>query len=348
MSTWSDLKNNPRLKKIYETRLALIRLMREFFWSEEFVEAETPLAVRYPGQEPYLNPMPLTLHEPNGAGHQFYLHTSPEFSLKKLLAAGFSKIFEITKTFRDYESFGGHHNPEFTMAEWYRAPGTLNEIMNDVEKMFKYIGRALGQAAVQYHGRAIPIAETWERKSMKELWQKYLRVNLDECLTLENIGALARASGHEISPDFTYEDIFFKIFLNEIEPRLGLERPLFVYDYPAQMCSLSRASADPRYAERSELYIGGLELCNGFGELTDADEQLKRLEQDRQLREKLGKPTWNVDPDFISALAALGAEARSAKAAGVALGVDRMVLLFTGANDINEVIFNSAHDQLES
>src|SRR3989338_11633864 len=120
MSTWSDIKNNPRLMRMYETRCEIIRLIREFFWSREFVETETPIAARYASQEPYLNPVPIMIHDPHNARHEMYLRTSPEYALKKLLAAGFEKIFEISKCFRDYESFGGNHNTEFTMLEWYR------------------------------------------------------------------------------------------------------------------------------------------------------------------------------------------------------------------------------------
>lgn len=346
MSTWQDLKDNPRLKKIYKTRCRIIRCIREWFWSQGFLEVQTPLAVRYPGQEPYLNPVPLAFHEPSGAAHNFYLHTSPEYSLKKLLAAGFSKIFEITKTFRDYESFGGNHNPEFTMVEWYRAPGDYTDFMDDLEKMFKHIAKELPIENLIYKNYTIKINQTWGRMTMKEVWEKYTSINLNNNLTIEQLSQTARERGHSVGGSDAYEDVFFKIFLNEIEPKLGLERPLFVYDYPAQMCSLSRASVDPRYAERVECYIGGLELCNGFGELTDANIQKIQLERDKALRVKLGKATWPVDPDFIKALGALPAEALAQ--AGVALGVDRMVLLFTGAKDINEVMFSSVADQISN
>jgi len=150
-----------------------------------------------------------------------------------------------------------------------------------------------------------------------------------------------------------YEDLFFKIFLNEIEPKLGLEKPVMIYDYPEQMTSLSRlSSADPRYAERFELYIAGVELANAYGELTDAVEQKRRLEADREKRQQLGKETWPVDPDFIDAIKQIGeaglARQSEATAAGIALGIDRMVMLFTGANDIDEVIFQSAGDVFPS
>ena len=349
MSTWSDLKNNPRLKNIYDTRIKITRLIREFFWSLDFVEADTPIAVRLASQEPYLNPLFVTIHDPNGRAENFYLRTSPEFALKKLLAAGYEKIFEIGKCFRDYESFGGNHNTEFTMLEWYRAPGKYQEIMYDTENLFKFIGKKLNKQTVKYNNKEINISNKWDRLSMKEVWQKFSNVNLDECLEIEKLKKAAEDKGYKIDGQDAYEDIFYKIFLNEIEPNLGNENPIFVYDYPACMTSLSRTCEhDNRYAERFELYIGGLELANAFGELTDAKEQEKRLEKDRDLRKKLGKETWPVDADFIAAIAGLPAIAHWATAGGIALGVDRMVLLFTGARDLNEAIFQSISDKTGS
>lgn len=143
MSTWRELKTNPRLKELYEKRTAIIRLIREFFWREGFVETDTAIAVALPGQEPELSPVPVTLHDEKGAGRKFYLQTSPEFAMKKLLAAGFEKIFQICKCFRDFESFGGLHNPEFTMIEWYRARATYLDIMDDTENLFKFVAEKM-------------------------------------------------------------------------------------------------------------------------------------------------------------------------------------------------------------
>ena len=350
MSTWQDLKNNPRLKKIYDERIAIIKLIREFFWSLGFVETETPIAIKNPGQEPYLNPVPVVFYDPNGKAENFYLHTSPELAMKKLLAAGYKKIFQIVKCFRNNESFGGNHNTEFTMVEWYRSPGKYQDIMDDTENLFTFVASRLPTpfrggtegGVLRYKDKEINIFGKWERQTMKEIWRKFINVNLDDYLETGSLKKLASDKGYMVDDNYKYEDIFFKIFLNEIEPHLGNETPIFVYDYPAQMTSLSRlCEYDDRYAERFELYIGGLELANAFGELTDAKEQKNRLENDKKLRAELDKATWPVDPDFINAL-----QSGIAPAGGIALGVDRMVLLFTGAKDINEVIFNSVADQL--
>jgi len=337
MSNWIDLKNDPRLREVYEKRIKINRLIREFFWSNDFQEIETPVAIRLSGQEPYLNPVSVLLHAPHGEEYKYYLQTSPEFAMKKLLASGYNKIFQICKCFRDFEQFGGNHNPEFTMIEWYRAPGTIQEIMDDTENLFKFIAKQLNADEVQYKGKKINITSAWERISMREVWQKYLGVDLNDYLTAEKMEALAFKRGLAVEAGEPYEDLFYKIFLNEIELKLGDEKPVIVYDYPAQMCSLSRLSKnDLRYGERFELYIGGLELANAFGELTDADEQKKRLEEDMKKRIKMGKETWPIDPDFILAL-----ESGIPNAGGIALGIDRMIMLFSGAKDINEVIFQA-------
>lgn len=342
MATWSELKTNPRLKALYEKRAAVIRLIREFFWREGFVETDTPIAVALPGQEPELSPVPVTLHDPQGRAYRHYLQTSPEFAMKKLLAAGFEKIFQICKCFRDYESFGGLHNPEFTMIEWYRAHATYHDIMDDAERLFKYVAGELGVRTVTWNGHGIDIAGAWARKTMRDVWQEHVGVDLDEYLEAPAVRELARKRGYTVADDEPYDDVFYKIFLNEIEPKLGAERPVFVYEYPVSMASLSRACAhDARYAERFELYIGGLELANAFGELTDAEEQKNRLEADRAKRAAAGKEVYPVDADFIVALSAGIPET-----GGIALGVDRMIMLLAGATDINEIIFVSVPDKI--
>jgi len=355
MSNWQELKNNPRLRQIYETRLRVIGLIRQWFLQDNFLEVDTPIALRLPGQEPYLNPVEVSFNDPTGRSEKFYLRTSPEFSLKKLLATDFGKIFEIAKCFRNAESFGGTHNTEFTMLEWYRAPGSLTNVMDDTENLFKFVGKESGPSISRLlpeEGARGRWEQQWDRKSMRQIWQEYLGVELNDYLTVGAIKVLAekltiginchpRENGDPVVAE--YEDYFFKIFLNKIETHLGKNKPVFVYDYPASMCSLSRPSADNRYAERFELYINGLEMANAFGELTDAEAQATNLAKDRSLRQKLGRPTWPVDPDFIGALKS-GIPGNCA--GGSSLGVDRMVMLFTGAKDINEVIFQSVSDQL--
>jgi len=347
MSKWKQIKNTERIKKIFELKIKILRLTREFFWQFNFLEVETPIAVKYPGQEPYLDPVAVVFNNPSGLSEKFFLRTSPEFALKKILAAGYEKIFELGKCFRNFEEWGGNHNIEFTMLEFYRAPGGQFEIMNDIEFLFKFVGEKLGIKKFDN----CQIDCDWERITMKELWQKELNINLDENLDLVSLSKTAESLGFKIQKEDVYEDVFYKIFLNKIETKLGKEKPVFVIDYPAQMCSLSKKCIqDNRYAERFELYIDGLEIANGFGELTDGEKQQELLEIDKRKRKELGKEIWEVDVDFIEALKSLDSLPSVAKdgAAGVALGFDRMVKLFAEANNLNEVIFGSVADQVEN
>ena len=333
MSTWQDLKNNPRLKQIYDTRIKIVKLIREFFWSRNFFETETPIAVRYPGQEPYLNPVPIEFANPNGRKEKFYLHTSPEFSLKKLLAVGYEKIFYITRCFRNFEQFGGNHNTEFTMIEWYRAPGTYQEIMDDMENLFKHVAKDLRIDILKRGDKEIKIFKKWDRMSMRDVWKKHIGVNLDEYLEAPKMKELAEIRGHSIDEGEEYENIFYKIFLNEIEPKLGSERPIFIYDYPAFQAALSKLTSDGKYGQRFELYINGLELCNAFTELTDPVEQRKRFEIELAERKALGKPGSPVDEDLLGLLPSVRQPTY-----GNALGVDRLHMLVTGRSSIEDVL----------
>ena len=335
MSNWKQIKNNTRLMDIYVLRLEIVKYLREFFYSEKFREVDTPIMIDLPGQEPYLYPISTIVHGVDGQEKKKYLQTSPEYAMKKLLGAGFGNIFQICKCFRDYEGESGLHNTEFTMVEWYRKDGSLSDIMDDGEKMFKFIAEKLSVSEFSYKDCKTDIFTKWDRISMKELWKQYLDVDLDQLLDVNSMSVLAKKLGYDITAEYSYEDVFYKIFLNKIEPFLGKDRPIFVYDYPSSMCSLSKqCTSDPRYSERFELYICGVEIANAFGELTELDKQKKLLEQDRNKRGQLGKDVFAIDNEFLDALDEI-----EQSCAGIALGVDRMVLLLTQADDIKEVIF---------
>lgn len=302
-------------------RFNITKYIREFFWSENFTEVETPIIVALPGQEPYLSPMSLTIHNERGKEFTGYLHTSPEYTMKKMLAAGFTNIFSLCKCFRDNESFGGTHNPEFTMIEWYRAEKDFYKIMDDVEGLFSFVNKKMNFKEMKKFRRA----------EMKELWQEFVGVNLDEYLEKEKMFELCVNRGFNPDKNESYEDLFYRIFLNEIEPKLV--DPTIVYHYPACMAALSKISEkDSNYAERFEVYVNGLEMANAFTELTDADEQLKRLNEEKELRKKLGKPVYGIDMEFIGALKSMP------PAAGIALGVDRFVQALGGCQNINNVL----------
>jgi len=292
--------------RLAERRLAflrardrVVRALREFFFAAGFVEVETPLVVPSPGLELHLDAVRA---EPGG-----FLITSPEYQMKRLLAAGMGPIFQICKCFRAGES-GPHHNPEFTMIEWYRAPGAYEQIMDDCDRLLAALAPA-GRAEVR--GPA-------ERLTMQE--------------------AFARFAGAPVPAD---ADAFWPLYLERVEPQLGRGRPTILYEWPAYLAALARAKpGDPSVVERFELFAGGLELANAFGELTDPVEQRARLEADLAARRRLGKPLYPIDERFLAAL-----EEGLPPSAGIALGLDRLVMLLVGATSIREVLSFAADER---
>ncbi len=311
-------------KKNLDLRWEILRLVREFFWSEQFTEVETPLILRLPGQEPYLSPMKIDIHDEKNQTFPGYLHTSPEYTMKKMLGAGYEKIFSLGKVFRDNESFGGTHNPEFTMIEWYRANTDFNTIMDDCQNLLLSLAK---------HFQIPDSKFQIQRIHMRDLWKKYSDVNLDDYLTRDSMWMLCAQKRYKPAPTESYEDLFFRIFLNEIEPHLGIDNPVIVHHYPLPLAALAKKSdTDHGYAERFELYAGGMEIANAFSELTDANEQMARLIKEKEERRALGKVVYDIDLEFIEALKTMP------PSAGIALGIDRLVQLFTGCKNINDVI----------
>lgn len=320
-------------KKQLELKFAVLKLIREWFWSQGFIEVEAPAIVKLPGQEPNLSPVPVAIHNERGEKFTGYLHTSPEYTMKKMLASGWEKIFYLGKCWRDYESFGGAHNPEFTMCEWYRTNEDFYKIMSDVEELFGYLEEKLRNWEIKKLGN-------FKRVEMRELWEKFVDVNLDEYLSEEKMFELSVAAGFKpVGTHENYEELFYRIFLNKIEPYL--QGPMIIYHYPAKMAALARLSpVDTRYAERFEVYLGGVELANAFSELVDAEEQLKRLQTEQQTRKKQVRDVYDIDIEFIGALKNMPASA------GIALGVDRLVMIFLrlrsgqvgGCKNIDDVI----------
>lgn len=327
----SHLTHIAKNKKNLILRFKIIQWVREWFNSRGFLEVETPIILRLPGQEPYLSPMKLDVHNEKGESFAGYLHTSPEYTLKKMLAAGFGDIYSVCKTFRDYESFGGTHNPEFTMIEWYRTKVDMFKIMDDVEGLFEFLTKKTQELRIA--NLKLQTIGDFERIHMRDLWRKFIGVNLDEYLNKEKMFELCVLRGYKPERNEEYEDLFYRIFLNEIEPHLGKEKPVIVHHYPMQMAALAKQSfQEAGYAERFEVYIGGLELANAFSELTDPDEQLRRLEEEKNKRKELKKDVFDIDKEFVEAVANMP------ESAGIALGIDRLVQLFTDCKNIDDVI----------
>ena len=322
--------------EILKKRSVIIKLIRNFFWRRGFIETETPSLVRLPGMEPYLNPFKTVFIDSNvNRREDCYLITSPEYAMKKLLVAGFKKIFQICKSFRNGEAQSTLHNPEFTMLEWYRAHADYKKIMSDVEEFTHFLTlKVCGSGFFAYTGLKIDTRPPWPKLKVIEAFAKYAGVSRADFEDEKKLKKIARQKGYKVNENTSYDDAFFLIFLNEIEPKLGLKKPVILYEYPLSMAALSKkCEYNPKYAERFEVYVGGVELCNAFTELTDPVEQKMRLESERKQRKQLGKEVYPVDQSFISAL-----ECGMPPSGGIALGVDRLIMLLTDTPDIRDVI----------
>ncbi|MBI5753855.1 EF-P lysine aminoacylase GenX [Candidatus Peregrinibacteria bacterium] len=397
--------------EISKKRSFIIQKIRDFFIENDFLEVETPILTPIPGMEPHLTPFETTLTPPFADSFAVYLNTSPELQMKKLLgatledgsSAGFDKIFNITKVFRNGEMDGPLHNPEFTMLEWYRKNTDYIDLMNDCENLILMMvskltlksqltsagqrpstsaqsvnlqnydnltasgnGTSLmDQSTLIYQFSNIDLTTPWPRFTTNELFIKYCGIDLlenqDFATFKKTIDELAARnsilSNSQITPSSasatsftsssispftfdssgctTWDDLYFKIFLNYIEPELAKSnQPIFIYDYPASQATLSKKSQkNAFFAERFELYIKGIELANAFSELTDKREQRERLKEERLLRQKLGKTVFPIDEEFLQALDKI-----TVPCAGIALGLDRLLMILLDKKSIEEVL----------
>jgi lysyl-tRNA synthetase class 2 len=249
--------------------------------------------------------------------------------MKRLLAGGLSRIYSLGKCFRRGEQ-GPQHNPEFTLLEWYRAEADWRAIADDVEALVAACARAV-VGATKVTG--LDLAPPWERMSVAEAMQRHAGVTVEGDEPVERLRERVRAAGHRAPDDGGWDDVFFTVFLDAVEPHLGRGRPVILYDWPRPLCALAREKpGDPRVVERFEAYAGGLELCNAFGELTDPVEQRRRFEADLDERRARGLPLYPIDERFLGALGEMP------PSAGVALGVDRLAMLLLGAREIRQVL----------
>jgi lysyl-tRNA synthetase class 2 len=305
-----------------EARARILRAVRRWFEGEGFLEVETPARVPSPGQELHLDAFP--------AG-PLWLVTSPEYHMKRLCAAGFEKIVQIGKAWRAGEQ-GPHHQPEFTIVEWYRAGAPLGDIARDCQALLR-----VGAEAAGLDPAALGLHADFERVTVAELLRAHAGIDLagdESAAELREKAIRAGAFTGAPPPSGTaWDDLFFQIFLDRVEPHLGRGRPTFVFDWPAPLGALARRrSDDPRLVERFELYAGGLELANAFGELTDAAEQRARFLAESGLRAARGKAVYPLDEKLLAALDHMP------PTAGVALGFDRLVMLLLGAAEIRAVV----------
>jgi len=282
---------------------------------------------RSPGNEAHLKAMETAVESPDGRRERRYLHTSPEFACKKLLAAGERRIFTFASVYRNGER-GPLHAPEFTMLEWYRAGEPYETVMEDTLRLL-----AIAAGTLSYRGATLDPARPAERITVAEAFACHAGIDL--LPTLGDRDALAaQVKDTRLAADDSWSDIFSRVLATRIEPKLGRERPTLLYEYPVIEAALARSSArDPRVAERFELYALGVELANGFGELTDPDIQRARFIAEMDEKERVYGTRYPIDEGFLSALALMP------EASGVALGFDRLVMLATGAAQIDQVIW---------
>jgi elongation factor P--(R)-beta-lysine ligase len=305
---------------VLATRARLLRAVRTYFDGEGFVEVETPLRVFSPGQEVHLQAVATE------GGR--YLITSPEYHMKRLVAAGARRIYQITRAFRADER-GPHHQPEFTIVEWYRAAEPLAAIADDCEALLRAAAAVAGPAVAP----SLQVDAPFERTTVRELFLRHAGFSLRGDEPAAELAARASAAGVRLGSATAWDDVFFQVFLDRIEPALGRGRPTLVFDWPAPLAALARRKEDdPRLAERFELYAGGLELANAFGELTDPVEQRARFVEESVARGARGKTVYPLDEKLLAALSHMP------PTSGVALGFDRLLMLVLGTTDIREVI----------
>jgi lysyl-tRNA synthetase class 2 len=286
--------------QVLRLRAKAMEAVRRFFAERDFIEVETPAIVPCPGLDVHLSAF--EVRDPRGATVG-WLATSPEYQMKRLLSAGAERIFQLCPSYRAEEQ-GRHHEREFTMLEWYRAHATSDDVIRDTERLVTLVAEAIGSPD------AAVLSPPWDRMTVDEAFDRHASQRIDPA----------------------DDETFFRIWAEEIQPALGAERPVVVTQWPASMASLAKLHPNGT-ADRFEAFFRGVEVCNGFGELTDAAEQRRRFERDQAQRREAGLPVYPIDERFLEALAAGMPES-----GGNALGIDRLLMLLTGASSIQSVI----------
>ena len=338
MPWWTPQSHADR-RPLLLKRGAIKAAIRGYFQAQDFIEVECGALVASPGNETHLHALKTSLNGADGLSQSVYLHTSPEFAAKKLLAAGEEKIFEFARVFRDRER-GRLHAPEFTMLEWYRARQDYETVMQDSLSLLWLAADVAQTSALRYRDATCDPRAPADRLTVADAFTYFAGIDLMATLSEEGVGdgaalrARAQRGGIALAEDDDWSDAFSKILTLRVEPRLGLERPCILYEYPACEAALARISPrDRRVAERFELYACGVELANGFGELTDPAQQRSRFEQEMAKKERVYGTRYPLDEDLLAALAHMP------PASGVALGFDRVVMVVAGAPNIDSVLW---------
>lgn len=365
---WWHPENFNKQRPYLEARGAIIRETRRFFDDQAFAEVESPILQVCPVIDAHIRAFGTDLRGVDGEiARRLYLHTSPEFAMKKLMVAGMERLYQICHVFRNGEDTS-RHSPEFTMIEWYRTGADYRDIMQDCVGLLRAVALKLGIKKYIYKQYGCDPFDEFETLTVREAFVRYAGFDLEAFLPpqppsprgvvngaggesiqnpplasggieggdyVDRFREAVAKTGIRVAPDDTWDDLFFRVMDAKIEPNLGMMRPTFLCDYPVAMASLSRwKKDDPRFAERFELYVCGIELANAFSELTDAKEQRARYHMEMDIKERLYGERYPLDEEFIAAL-----EYGLPESGGIALGMDRLVMLATGASNIEEILW---------
>jgi elongation factor P--(R)-beta-lysine ligase len=335
-SPWFSPQRHADRRGFLLARNRIVKALRQWFEDQDFLEIDAPALVVSPGNEAHLHAFQTTLINTDGSSDVRYLHTSPEFACKKLLAAGEERIYSLSHVFRNRERTPTHV-PEFTMLEWYRARAPYGVAIEDTIALIRLAAEISSTRTFNWRGRSCDPFGDAEFLTCQNAFARYAGVDLLSTVGLDGMPereALASVSPVKFREDETWSDIFSRIIVEKIEPNLGNGRLTVLHDYPSSEAALARKSPhDARVAERFEIYASGVELCNGFGELTDADEQRRRFNAEMDVKQQRYGERYPLDEDLLRALTMMP------DACGVALGLDRVIMLATGATSIDQVLW---------
>lgn len=338
VSPWWSSDTHADRRPFLLARNKVTQGLRESFGARDFIEVETPILQVSPGNETHLKAFATVLEGSDGTRVPRYLHTSPEFTAKKLLAAGEQRLFTFARVFRNGERTALHH-PEFTMLEWYRANETYDALMDDCAALLAATADAVGIDTFHFGALSADPRLAPERLTVAEAFTRFAGIDLmatvgEDGNDRDALWQAVKASGIRVADDDSWADVFTRVMVEKIEPFLGIGRATILCEYPISEAALARPKpGDARVAERFELYVCGVELANAFGELTDAKEQRRRFIQWMDEKERIYGERYPIDEDFLDALALMP------EASGIALGLDRLVMLATGARRIEQVLW---------
>ena len=334
LPNWKRLKLHKMNWETFYLRAEILKAVRSFFDRNGFLEVETPILTPFPTLDSNIQPMVSIFHNDQNSERHLYMHTSPEHAMKKLLCADAQKIYYCGRVFRDGE-LTPLHNPEFTLVEWYRTNATYTDMQHDIQNLIRLVAKKVfNTEKIIYNGTQINLGLSWEETTVCDLFQKHTGVDLNVTVEIEQMRAAAKKLDISFHKEDDWETLFYRIFLEKIESHLGFPKPIFIKDYPLKMALMAKKKTeDTHWVERIELFIAGLELANGYTELTDPVEQNNRFLHDQHKKLIQSGCFYPIDTELISAF-----EMGLPPCAGIALGFDRLVMLMLDKTKIDDVI----------